>query len=181
MLGQSSATGMRVSAPGVLGDVYVAWRKPPVVTIRTILLAVGPGDAERVDELAEAVTEVAAPTGATVVLAHVYTDDQYESVVGQLDFDQPPADVDPNEVASRDKTIKELREVLRHADVDVEVRGAVGELGKTIVGLAEAVDADRVIVGGRNRSPAGTAVFGSTAQTVLLSAPCPVTFVRGSD
>lgn len=146
-----------------------------------MLLAVGPGDANRIDELAAATTEVAVPTGATVVLAHVYTEDQYATVIDRLDYDRPPADVDPDLVAGRDRTVKELAAALREAGVDVEIRGAVGELGETIVGLAEAVGADRVLVGGRNRSPTGKAVFGSTAQTVLLSAPCPVTFVRGSD
>jgi len=44
--------------------------------------------------------------------------------------------------------------------------------------LAAEVDADLVVVSGRKRTPTGKAVFGSTAQTVLLDAPCPVTFVR---
>lgn len=156
-------------------------RIPPIVTLNTILLAVGPGDADRVEELAEAAIEVAAPAGATVVLAHVFTDDQYAKVVDRLEFNRPPAEVNSDEVASRERTIKTLASALREAGVEVEIRGAVGEHGKTIVGLAEAVGADRVIVGGRNRSPTGKAVFGSTAQTVLLSAPCPVTFVRGSE
>jgi nucleotide-binding universal stress UspA family protein len=44
--------------------------------------------------------------------------------------------------------------------------------------VARDVDADMVVTGGRKRSPAGKAVFGSTAQKVLMNAPCPVTFVR---
>lgn len=47
------------------------------------------------------------------------------------------------------------------------------------VALAEEIDADLVVIGGRRRSPTGKAVFGSIAQEVLLNAPCPVTFVRG--
>ncbi|MDX1746824.1 MAG: universal stress protein, partial [Halobacteriales archaeon] len=58
-------------------------------------------------------------------------------------------------------------------------RGAVGERGETVVEIATEVGADRIVIGGRSRSPTGKAVFGSTAQEILLSAPCPVTFVRG--
>jgi nucleotide-binding universal stress UspA family protein len=68
--------------------------------------------------------------------------------------------------------------MLDEADLDVEIRGAVGKRGEEIVALAEDIDADLVIVGGSKRSPAGKAVFGSTAQKVMLDSPCPVTYVR---
>ena len=192
------------------------------MTLRTILLAVGPGDAHRIDELAEAVIEVAEPAGATVVLAHVFTSAEYETLLDRLDFvdegdgedakgttddesgefdgedgnefdDEDVSDIDdedrsefadeddgpaPDDVAARHATILALRDALDAATVPYEIRGSVGNYGSSIVDLAREVDADRVVVGGRRRSPTGKAVFGSTAQKVLLSAPCPVTFVR---
>ncbi|WP_290819239.1 universal stress protein [Halovivax sp.] len=151
------------------------------MTLRTILLAVGPGDADRTDELAEAVVEVAEPAGATVVLAHVFTSDEYDEVCRRLEFDPDLEEIDPNDVAKRHATIRDLARTLEGADVDYEVTGAVGDHGESIVDLASEADADRVVVGGRRRTPTGKAVFGSTAQEVLLSAPCPVTFVRGDD
>ncbi|MFP8954509.1 universal stress protein [Natrialbaceae archaeon A-arb3/5] len=151
------------------------------MTLQTVLLAVGPGDADRSDELAQAVVEVAQPADATIVLAHVFTDSEYDEVREQLEFDDDAAEVDPDDVATRHSTIRDLQAELDEYDVDYEIRGAVGEHGTTIVDLASSVDADRVIVGGRRRSPTGKAVFGSTAQEVLLSAPCPVTFVRSDD
>lgn len=151
------------------------------MAIDTILLAVGPGDADRADRLSTAVADVAGPTGATVVLAHVFTREEFANVVERLSFDEGPASVDSDEVAAREATIRALSGEIEAAGVTVRVRGAVGDHGESIVDLANDVDADRVVVGGRARSPAGKAVFGSTAQTVLLSAPCPVTFVRGPE
>ncbi|WP_435180245.1 universal stress protein [Halorussus sp. AFM4] len=148
------------------------------MALETILLAVGPGDATRTEELAEAVIDIAGPTGATVVLAHVFTDEEFDGVVSNLDYD-PAGEIDPDEVAQRHATVRELSNAFDEAGVEYTVRGRVGEHGETIVDLAEEVGADQVVVGGRKRSPAGKAVFGSTAQEVMLNAPCPVTFVRG--
>ncbi|WP_137283893.1 universal stress protein [Halorussus salinisoli] len=148
------------------------------MALETILLAVGPGDADRTEELARAVIDVAGPTGANVVLAHVFTDEEFDGVVSQLDYD-PAGEIDPDEVASRHATVRHLTGDFDEAGVEYSVRGRVGEHGETIVELANEVGADRVVVGGRKRSPAGKAVFGSTAQEVMLNAPCPVTFVRG--
>jgi len=64
------------------------------------------------------------------------------------------------------------------------VLGALGDRADRIVREAGDWSADLVVVGGRKRSPAGKAVFGSVAQEVMMNAPCPVTFVRdetGSD
>ncbi|MDS0297653.1 universal stress protein [Halogeometricum sp. S1BR25-6] len=148
------------------------------MAIKTILLAIGPGDADRLDRLAEETIDVAGPTGARVILGHVFTREEYDSALDNLDFDRTADEVTPDDVATRHSTVRELVAKLDEAGVEYGIRGRVGEHGESIVNLAKNVDADRVIVGGRRRSPAGKAVFGSVAQEVMLSAPCPVTFVR---
>ncbi|WP_135302812.1 universal stress protein [Haloarcula amylovorans] len=148
------------------------------MALERILLAVGPNDKDRIDELAATVTDIAGPTGASVVIAHVFTDDEYENVVDRLEF-ASVSEADPNEVADRHTTVRELEDRFNDAGIDYSVRGAVGNHGQQIVDLAEDESADLVVVGGRKRSPTGKAVFGSTAQEVMLNAPCPVTFVRG--
>jgi nucleotide-binding universal stress UspA family protein len=150
------------------------------MALETVLLAVGPNDADRIDELADAVLDIAGPAGATVVVAHVFTDDQYDGVVDRLEFEST-GEADPNEVADRHTTVRELVSRFEDAGLATQVRGAVGNHGEQIVDLAEATTADLVVVGGRKRSPTGKAVFGSTAQEVMLNAPCPVTFVRGEE
>ncbi len=148
------------------------------MALETVLLALGPGDAERVDRLAEETIDIAGPSGATVVLGHVFTEEEYARTIDSLGFDRTVEEVSPNDVAGRHATIRELEDRLDEAGVEYVVGGAVGDHGESIVGLAEEANADLVIVGGRRRSPTGKAVFGSTAQKVMLSAPCPVTFVR---
>ena len=147
------------------------------MSLDTLLLAVGPGDADRSEQLVEAVIEVADPAGAPVTLGHVFTNSEYDEVVTRLELDDD-ASIDPDGVATHHSTIRTLAATLDDHDIEYEIRGAVGDHGPAIVDLATEIDADRVVVGGRRRSPTGKAVFGSTAQEVLLSAPCPVTFVR---
>jgi nucleotide-binding universal stress UspA family protein len=146
--------------------------------LNTILLAIGPRDDDRVGRLAGTVLQVAAPTGATVVLAHVFTDEQYEQTVSDLGYDST-AEVVVEDVLARHETVLRYEELFDDAGVDWRVRGVVGDVSDGVIELADATDADRVVVSGRRRSPAGKAVFGSVAQDVLLGAPCPVTYVRG--
>ncbi|MFC7156303.1 universal stress protein [Halomarina halobia] len=145
--------------------------------LESVLLAIGQGDADRTDALARTVADVAGPAGATVTLAHVFTEAEFAAVTEQLAYD-PDGPIDADEVASRHATVRELTSALDDADVEYVIRGAVGPHGERIVALARGTDADLVVVGGRKRTPAGKAVFGSTAQEVMLNSPCPVTFVR---
>lgn len=148
------------------------------MALETVLLAVGPGDRDRAEKLARTASDIAGPAGANVVLAHVFTDEEYQHTLENLRVGDADSTT-PDEVARRHATIRTIGDTLESSDVDFEVRGALGEHGESIVDLAESTAADLVIVGGRKRSPTGKAVFGSTAQEVMLSAPCPVTFVRG--
>lgn len=150
------------------------------MALETVLLAVGQGDADRTEQLAGTVVDIVGPADGAVTLAHVFTDEEFETVRDQLDYD-PERTVDPDEVASRHATTRTLEEELSAAGVTHSVRGAVGPHGETIVELATDIDADLIVVGGRKRSPTGKAVFGSTAQEVMLNAPCPVTYVREQD
>jgi nucleotide-binding universal stress UspA family protein len=145
--------------------------------LATVLVAIGANDEGRVDRLVEEAIDVAEPAGATVVLGHAFSEEGYAENRDRLEFDRD-SEVTPDAVARRHSTLREVAKRLDEAGVDYEVRGVVGERGKAVVDLAERTEAERVLVGGRKRSPTGKAVFGSTAQEVLLSAPCPVTFVR---
>lgn len=147
--------------------------------LETILLAVGPNDEHRLDDLSEAVLQVAVPTDATVVLTHVFTPDQFQSVAEELGY----PDITVNEVNTileRHESVRHFKDVFDEYGVDYEVRGIVDDISKGIIRLAEEVDTDRIVVSGRTRSPVGKAVFGSTAQNVMMNSSCPVTFVKGN-
>lgn len=149
------------------------------MTLQTVLMAVSKGDTERSKKLVETATEIAKPAAATVALAHVFRDSEYEGIRDDLGFEKD-SEVTPSVVAERYAPIRELVEQLEEEGVDCEIHGSLGDgsVGERIVELARDVDADMIIVGGRKRSPAGKAAFGSTAQEVMLNADCPVTFVR---
>jgi nucleotide-binding universal stress UspA family protein len=58
----------------------------------------------------------------------------------------------------------------------MSVRGL--EAGEDLVQLADEHQADEIIIGVRRRSKVGKIIFGSTAQFVVLNAPCPVVTVK---
>ncbi|MFA9516846.1 universal stress protein [Halopenitus sp. H-Gu1] len=146
--------------------------------IDTILLAVGADNDERIRRIGTETADVAGPCGADVVLAHVYTEEEFDRSRERLNIDPDSEESTPDHVAGRHASIRDLEDRMEEDDIATHVRGIVGDRGQSIVELAEEFEADRVIVGGRKRSPTGKAVFGSLAQEVMLSAPCPVTFVR---
>lgn len=51
---------------------------------------------------------------------------------------------------------------------------------EAILGTAITHDADLIVIGLRRRSPVGKLITGSTAQHVLLDAPCPVLTVKAA-
>ncbi|MDS0276699.1 universal stress protein [Halomicroarcula sp. S1AR25-4] len=143
----------------------------------TIVLAIGPADDDRLDQLARVSMQVAKPTGATVVLTHVFTRDEFDEVAAELDYPSATAE-DVDVILERHQSVTYLEDRFDDHGVDYEVDGVVGNVSDGIVKTAEKADADRVVISGGSRSPVGKAVFGSNAQNVLINSPCPVTYVR---
>ena len=146
------------------------------MSMNTVLLAIGSEDESRLEELAETAASVVDPNGR-VVLLHVFDRERYDTIETQLNID-PDSEVTPDDVSQRSRIVADVAERLERAGVDYEIRGALGEPADSILERAEGLDSDLVVVGGRNRSATGKALFGSTAQRVLLGADCPVTFVK---
>jgi nucleotide-binding universal stress UspA family protein len=151
------------------------------MALETVLLAVDETDEDRLDRLAATTADVAGAADATVALAHVYTHEEYRQARENLDFDEF-SEVTPDVVTERYATVRRLGDAMETEGVEYTTHGQVADeddVGEAIVEVADETDADLLVVGGRSRSPTGKAVFGSTAQEVMLNASCPVTFVRG--
>jgi nucleotide-binding universal stress UspA family protein len=91
--------------------------------------------------------------------------------------------VTPSDIAERNAGVRDLSDALSDSGIDVTACGRLTDgasRGQRLAELADDVDADMVVLGGRGRSPAGKALFGSTAQEVMFESPCPVTFVRAA-
>ncbi|WP_276300772.1 universal stress protein [Halorussus lipolyticus] len=76
-------------------------------------------------------------------------------------------------------SVRRAEEVLENAGVETEISERSGEPAVAVLEFAQNEDADCICVGGRNRSPAGKAIFGSVSQSVILQAERPV-LVTGS-
>lgn len=151
------------------------------MAIETILLAVGPMDAVRAEELAETTLELADPLDATVVIGHAFSADSYEDFREHLGFEERLEDIDPDEVAAERPPVPELEELIEDAGVETEIRGIVSDVDTGVVDLAEEVGADRAIIAGQRGSPAQRAVLGSVSKQIMTDAPCPVTYFRDLD
>lgn len=68
---------------------------------------------------------------------------------------------------------------LQEAGIPVEQVSRVGDPAAEILDVAEEIDADHVVLGGRKRSPARSLLFGSVTQAVLLDADRPVSVTGG--
>lgn len=76
--------------------------------------------------------------------------------------------------------VEKAKAVLEDAGLAVETRRAHGEPAETIIAVADEIDADQIILAGRQRTPVGKVLFGSVTQSVLLTADVPVTVVPTS-
>lgn len=74
-------------------------------------------------------------------------------------------------------SVVSVTDFLEEIGVTVNIRREHAEPAKTIIEVANEIDADRIIMAGRKRSPVGKVLFGSVTQSVLLDADVAVIVV----
>jgi nucleotide-binding universal stress UspA family protein len=135
-----------------------------------ILLPVN-GDIERALEAAQVITELPISDITVTVLnvqpeVSVATGDSgiVDSKEWYDESDFPPS-------------VAAVKEEIEQADVTVELMREHAEPAEAIIDVTSEIDADRIVMAGRKRTPSGKVLFGSTTQSVLLTAAVPVTVV----
>ncbi|MFB6142258.1 MAG: universal stress protein [Halorientalis sp.] len=76
---------------------------------------------------------------------------------------------EPMRHPGRVKTVRDARDDLEDAGVEVQLSEISAPPSRGILSLAEELDADLIVMAARKRSPAGKLLFGSVTQTVLLN------------
>ncbi|UIP00258.1 universal stress protein [Halobaculum sp. CBA1158] len=94
--------------------------------------------------------------GVEVTIVHVFQDN--------------PSGASATQVAS----VRKAQELLEADGIEVDVTESSGDPADAIIETADEADSDLIVVGGRKRSPAGKALFGSVTQTVILNGGRPV-------
>lgn len=151
------------------------------MSVKTIVVAAG-GNDDLADRLAATVAGIVDPADAEIILTHVFSESEYDEARDRLHLSND-AEVTPSTIAERKVGVRDLADRLTESGLDVTTYGRLSDgtsRGERLAQIADEADADMVVVGGRNRSPTGKALFGSTSQDVLLESPCPVTFVRAA-
>jgi nucleotide-binding universal stress UspA family protein len=134
-----------------------------------VLVPVGE-DADRALAAAEAVT--ALPSAAESVDALVLNVFEEFDVAGEAGRVRSE---DVWDESNYPESVEAVVEALSDAGVSVSTRREHGDVTEEILAVAAEYDADVIVMGGRKRSPTGKVLFGSTTQSVMLSASCPVT------
>lgn len=121
------------------------------------------------DDLSQARAQI------TAVESMVETADGAEAYLLHV-FDNNPEGASVKQV----EAVRETKDRLEAAGVTVELLESSGDPAGEILRYAEEYDVDQICVGGRKRTPAGKALFGSVTQDVILGTHCPV-LVCGSE
>lgn len=98
--------------------------------------------------------------------------DEVEAIILYVFTDDTKSDV-PRSV-TRVRSVRRATEHLEDSDVDVTVLEDSLETVDNILRNADEYDVDSIVLGGRKRSPAGKAIFGSVTQKVILNTDRPV-------
>lgn len=121
-------------------------------------------DEQRALAQAEAVTALPAAEDAVEALVmHVFQENPEGASVGQIG------------------AVRRVVELFEAAGVDHELLEASGDPAAELIDAAERHDVDTICVAGRQQTPAGKVIFGSTTQSVILGTDRPVLAASAGD
>lgn len=137
----------------------------------TVVAAVDSGTGAKA--VAEAAATLADQSDAPLHLLSVYEHSEHEHLLNQA--------LDTGESLSEEERSRIATRAAENAAADLtrgfEAVGRRGNPAAEILEYATDVDAEYVVIGGRQRSRVGKALFGSVTQSVLLEADRPVVVV----
>lgn len=92
-------------------------------------------------------------------------------------------DFDRDDAVESESQLEEVRNELREAGVEFQIRQLVRGMdpAEDLINVAAEVSANVIVIGLRRRSPVGKLILGSNAQRILLDAPCPVLAVKAAE
>ncbi|SEO30221.1 Nucleotide-binding universal stress protein, UspA family [Halogranum amylolyticum] len=141
-------------------------------------------DSAHNDRILREAGELAAGSGAELVLLSVTPTEEYEDThdavasIGSSDLVYTIEQAEESVTRKLERTASETFDGL---DVDYHTEAVFGREVDSILDVADAHGCDHLFIAGRRRSPTGKALFGDLTQQVLLTFDGPVTVLLGDE
>lgn len=169
------SVAVALAAHGHSPVVVVRGRKPEDVPPTEGPVLVGVDNSDASNNALGFAFEEAAIRGVGIVALHTWNDVTLEATVRMYPLTVNPADIDAEAKAVLDTQVAVWQE--KYPDVPVETVVTRGRPVRTLLERGE--HAQLIVVGSRGRGGFRGMLLGSTSQSLVTHAPCPVAVVRG--